>query len=200
MKKLGLDLILLGDPTAGKDTQAVILTKKYNLKPVESGKHWRAEAKKNTAAGRWLRKTMSLGHPTPVMLMKKFLADSIKAATKNKDLLFVGNPRLKPEAQLLKKLLEKKGRNFFVIYIKLPAAKIIERSKKRNRAGSLDDTSLGIKNRLRYFKLQVSKTVKYFQKMRRLKFVNGNQSVKNVAADIDRVLKKQNAYSRSQGN
>ena len=28
MKKLGFDLILLGDPTSGKDTQAAILIKK----------------------------------------------------------------------------------------------------------------------------------------------------------------------------
>ena len=48
MKKLGFDLILLGDPTAGKDTQAAILMKKYELKSVESGKEWRKTSALNS--------------------------------------------------------------------------------------------------------------------------------------------------------
>src|SRR5258708_23763593 len=41
MKKLGFDLILLGDPASGKDTQAAILEKKYSLYPVASGVFFR---------------------------------------------------------------------------------------------------------------------------------------------------------------
>ena len=105
-KRLNFDLILLGDPTSGKDTQAKILMSKYLLKPVESGKYWRKLAKRGNFEGRWLRRTMSIGRPTPVALMKKFLNQQAGLAPKDKDLIFIGNPRLKPEAQLLKKLLD----------------------------------------------------------------------------------------------
>ena len=38
-KRLGFDLILLGAPAAGKDTQAILLERKFAFKPVESGKY-----------------------------------------------------------------------------------------------------------------------------------------------------------------
>jgi adenylate kinase family enzyme len=185
MKRLGFDLILLGDPTSGKDTQAGLLMKKYSLKPVESGKHWRKLATQNTFEGKWLRRTMSLGYPTPVVLMKRFLKSELVKASKNKDLIFIGNPRLKPEAQLLKKLLANKKRDFFVLYIKIPVSEILKRTSTRARLKSED---LGVRNRIKYTKNQVSKTVEYFQSLNKLKFINGNQSIKKVAIDIQNII------------
>lgn len=194
MKRLGFDLILLGDPTSGKDTQAALLMKKYAFKPVESGKHWRKLAKQDTFEGKWLRRTMSLGHPTPVLLMKRFLKSELAKAKKNESLIFIGNPRLKPEAQLLKKLLMNKNRVFFALYIKIPVSEILKRTASRSRLKSED---LGVKNRIKYTKNQVSKTVKYFQSLNKLKFINGYQSIRKVNQDI---LKTLNDYSRSQAN
>ncbi|OGE74225.1 MAG: hypothetical protein A3I07_00940 [Candidatus Doudnabacteria bacterium RIFCSPLOWO2_02_FULL_42_9] len=185
MKKLGFDLILLGDPTAGKDTHAEILKKKYSLKAVESGKHWRAMAKKKNADGAWLRRTMSLGHPTPVVLMKKFLISNLSNAPKNKDLIFIGNPRLKPEAQLLVKLFKQKRRDFFVIYIQIPTKEILARTKARARLQSEDQ---GVWNRIDYTKNQVSKTVKYFRSLKKLRMINGDQTIPNVSKDIQKAI------------
>lgn len=194
MKQLGFDLILLGDPTAGKDTQAAILMKKYALKPVESGKHWRALAKKKNAEGAWLRRTMSLGFPTPVILMKKFLTTTIAKVSKNQDLIFVGNPRLKPEAQLLVKLFKARKRNFFVLYLKIPVAEILRRTKARPRLAS---EAAGVANRINYTKNQVSKTVKYFQSLHKLKFIDSRPAIPKVSASIQKAI---NDYKRSQRN
>ncbi len=194
MKRLDFDLILLGDPTAGKDTQAAILMKKYALKPVESGKHWRALAKKNNFDGQWLRKTMSLGYPTPVALMKKFLTDNIRKAPINKDLIFVGNPRLKPEAQLLTKLLKQKHHDFFVLYLKIPVREILKRTKVRPRLKTEDK---GVRNRINYTKNQVSKTVAYFQSLNKLKFIDSMPPIPRVAANIEKIL---HDYQRSARN
>jgi len=194
MRRLGFDLIILGDPTAGKDTQAALLSKKYAFKAVESGKHWRAMAKKKNLEGAWLRRTMSLGHPTPVILMKKFLNKNLANVPKNKDLIFVGTPRLKPEAQLLVKILKSKKRNFFVLYIKIPTTEILARTKSRSRLKSEDQ---GVWNRIKYTKNQVSKTVKYFQSLGKLKFINGYRTIQNVSKEIEKAI---NDYSRSQTN
>lgn len=194
MKRLGFDLILLGDPTAGKDTQAAILMKKFTLKPVESGKHWRMMAKKNNAEGRWLRRTMSLGFPTPVVLMKKFIIDNIRQAPKNKDLVFIGNPKLKPEAQLLSKLLNQKKRDFFVLYLRIPVSEILKRTKLRQRLKSED---AGVRNRINYTKRQMSKTVKYFQGLKKLKFIDSTPPIPKVAMNIEKTI---NDYKRSKRN
>jgi adenylate kinase len=194
--KLGFDLILLGDPTAGKDTQANLLLKKYDLRPVESGKYWRTLAKKNNFEGKLIRKTMGLGHPTPVALMKKFLLSNLNNLKKNKDLIFIGNPRLKPEAQFAVKLLKKEKRDFFVIYLKLPEKEIYRRSLIRIRMQT-EDKEQYIRNRINWHKNQVSKTVKYFEKLHRLKFVNGNQPIAKVAKNIQKLIY---GYQRSKRN
>lgn len=197
-KRLGFDLILLGDPASGKDTQALGLMRKYALKPVESGKHWRALAKKKNADGELLRKTMSRGFPTPVKLMKEFIVDNLKNTPKNKNLLFIGNPRLKPEAQLLNKLLKEKKREYFGIYIHLPKSEIMKRAGLRSKAeGRSDDSEEFVRNRIRYYETQVSKTIKYFKSIDKIIYINGKQSIKQVAADIQKAL---NGYQRPEGN
>src|SRR3989338_2732353 len=108
MKRLGFNIVLLGMIASGKETQANILKKKYALKFVESGVYWRKLLKEKSVDGDWVRRTTGKGSPAPVALMKKFLVREIAKKPKNKDLLFLGNPRFKPEAQLLKKIFHDK--------------------------------------------------------------------------------------------
>ncbi|HYC79690.1 MAG TPA: nucleoside monophosphate kinase [Candidatus Binatia bacterium] len=190
MGKLGFDLILLGAPAAGKDTQAELLSKKYIFQKIESGKHWRKMAGQKNSTGRLLRQTFSKGNPAPVKLMKEFLVKELRKAKQNNNLLFIGNPRLKPEAQLLIKMLKAKGRDFFVINIDLPVAEIKSRSIKRMRD---DQDWKYIDNRIKMYRLQVQKTLNYFKSLNKLKVVDGNQTVKKVAQDIQKVL---NDYQR----
>jgi adenylate kinase len=196
MKRLGFDLVLLGDPTAGKDTQGAILRRQYTLSPVESGKYWRRMLKSKTAQGDLVRRTMGLGHPTPVKLMKKFLIDQLRQAPKNKDLIFIGNPRLKPEAQLLVKLLKQQRRDFFVLYLKLPSAEIYKRSLRRVRTDK-EGNQQYIKNRIKYTREQVSKTAKYFESLHKLKFINSMPPIPKVASNIKKAI---DDYQRSKRN
>ena len=184
-KKLGFDLILLGDVAAGKDTQAVFLMKRFNLSPVATGKQWRIMVKKNDFRGRWLRRTFGKGRPTPVPIVKWFLEEKIKAVPKNKNLIFIGGPKLKPEAQFLKKQLELRNRDFFVFWLTLPVKEMIKRSKKRMR--NVDDLKY-IQRRISWYKKQQGKTLKYFQELKKVKFINANQSIKKVAGDIERAI------------
>jgi adenylate kinase family enzyme len=186
-ERLGFHLVLLGQIASGKDTQAELLLKRYNLTPVESGKYWRAKEKEKSPDGEWLRRTTRLGKPAPVALMKKFLLKNIENRPKNKDLIFVGNPRLKPEAQLLKKLLAFHKENFFVLYISLPDKEVFGRSLSRVRGA--DDNITYIQGRLKWHKDQVSKTIAYFDSLGKLKKINGNQSVEKVTTDIEKALR-----------
>lgn len=194
MKRLNFDLIILGAPAAGKDTQAEILRKQFNLLPIESGKFWRQQAKRNDKVGRLLQRTFSKGHPAPVALMKEFLQDKLKNISRKRDLIFIGNPRLKPEAQLLTKILKKENRDFLVLLISLPEREIRLRSLKRLRDNQ--DWKY-IDNRIKMYKYQIQKTVGYFKSLNRLRTVNGNQTISQVAKDIRKII---NDYQRSQGN
>ena len=184
-KRLGLNLILLGQIASGKDTQAKTLFREYNLKPVESGKHWRKMLKEKSKNGEWIRRTTGVGKPAPVALMKKFLIEQIEKKPKDKDLLFVGNPRLKPEAQLLKKILNEKKEKFFALYITLPEKVIYARSLRSDR---YDDSEVNIRRRIKWHKDQVGKTVNYFDSLGKLKKINGNQSIEKVSDDIEKAI------------
>ena len=189
MKKLGFSVILLGMITSGKDTQAKILEKKYPFKLVESGIYWRKLMKENSKNGEWLRRTAGKGGPAPVALMKEFLTKEISKKPKNKDLLFLGNPRLKPEAQLLKKLLTERKDDFFALYITLPDKEVYRRSLKRVTTNisshyKVFDNKKNIATRMKWHKDQVGKTVKYFESLDKLKKINGNQPISKVTQDI----------------
>jgi adenylate kinase len=198
MARLGFDLILLGAPAAGKDTQADLLMKKYKLKPVKSGKYFRHMAQLHNKQSELLKKTFAKGGAAPMKLMKEFIEKELSSIPKNSDLIFIGNPRLKPEAQFLKKLLEERNRDFYAIAITLPANEIKRRSSKRMR--DVQDWKY-VDNRIRMYRLQVSKTLEYLKNLRKLATVNGNQSIEKVAKDITKALndhQRQQAISSSQ--
>ncbi|OGI98727.1 hypothetical protein A3H53_04340 [Candidatus Nomurabacteria bacterium RIFCSPLOWO2_02_FULL_40_10] len=195
MKKLGFNIVLLGMIASGKETQANILKKKYALKFVESGIYFRKLLKTKGLIGELARRTAGKGNAGAMVLMKKFLIREISKKPKNKDLLFLGNPRLKPEAQLLKKILSMRKEDFLALYVTLPNKEVYKRSLKR-RVGNMKaiykvfDTDKIIKARISYHKKQVSKTVKYFQTLNKMKIINGNQPVPKVTKDILKAIKE----------
>jgi adenylate kinase family enzyme len=188
--KLGLDLIILGDSASGKDTQAAILQKKYDLYPVASGVYFR-KLLKSPKYRSVLMKTYSKGLPAPTKLMLSLLNESFRKIKPNQNFIFIGAARLKPEAQVLKKYLDKNERDFLVLYIKLPKSEVIKRSLGRGRKEDMDPKF--ISNRFDYYKKEVSKTVAYYRKSKKLKYVNGKQSISKVAKDIQSII---NDYKR----
>lgn len=180
---------------SGKETQADILKKKYALKFVESGVYCRKLLKEKSKNGDWARRTTGKGKPLPTILLQKFLIREIKNKPKNKDLLFLGNPRLKPEAQLVKKILTARKENFLALYITLPDKEVYRRSLKRVTSKmkaiyKVFDTKKLISIRIKWHKNQVGKTVKYFKSLKKLKKINGNQPIPKVAKDILKEIKE----------
>jgi len=195
MKKeqLGFNIQIMGMIASGKDTQVNLLKDKYNLSPIETGLYTRKLLKEKSENGDIARKYSSKGNPLPVFLMKDFLKDKISKKPKNKDLIFVGGPRLKPEAQLVNKLLKENKQKLFVIYISLPDKEVYKRSMNRKNSCVADvykvfDTKEMIAKRIKWHKDQVGKTVKYFESLGILKKINGNQSIEKVNQDIEKAI------------
>lgn len=195
MKKLGFNIVLLGMIASGKETQANILKKKYALKFVESGIYTRNLLKEKGKDGDIARRTAGKGKPLNTFLFRKFLIKEIKNKPKNKDLLFLGTPRLKPEAQLVKKILSAQKQDFLALYVTLPDKEVYRRSLLRKVGNmkaiyKLFDNKKLIGIRIAWHKDQVGKTVKYFKGLGKLKIINGNQPVPKVTKDILKVIKE----------
>ena len=194
MKSLGFDLVLLGAPASGKDTQALMLKKKFSFRSVESGKHWRKMQRGKGVVAARIKKTSGKGLWTPTDLMRSFLKKEMSKPNYGKDILFIGNPRMPSEARLLNQLMHKIRHDYLVLYITLPVREIIKRSVKRNR--DIQDVKY-VQSRIRYHKEYVAKTVGYFKKQGKLININGNQSRGRVYSDLTRAL---NDYSRQKNN
>ncbi|MFA6177651.1 MAG: nucleoside monophosphate kinase [Candidatus Paceibacterota bacterium] len=199
MKKLGFNIVLLGMIASGKDTQANILKKKYALKFVETGVYARKLLKEKSKDGDWARRTTGKGLPLATALLQKFLVKEINNKPKNKNLLFLGG-RLKPEAQLLKKMLGERKEDFLAFYITLPDKEVYKRSLARSKSNmkaiyKVLDTKKLIRKRIKWHKDQVGKTVKYYQSLGKIKIINGNQPVPKVTKDILKEIKKYKSLS-----
>jgi adenylate kinase len=199
MKRLGFNIVMLGMIASGKDTQANILKKKYALRMVETGVYSRKLLKEKGKNGDLARKTVGKGLPLPTKLLQQFLKDEIAKKPKNKNLLFMGG-RLKPEAELIKKIMTAGGEKLLVFYVSLPDKEVYKRSLSRSTGNMKEvfkvlDTKNLIAKRIKWHKDEViNKTLKYYQTLGILKKINGNQPIPKVTKDI---LKAIEQYSKT---
>lgn len=194
MRKLEFNIVLLGMIASGKDTQTHLLAKKFLLQLVETGVYSRKLLKEKSKNGEWARRTVGAGKPLPTLLLQQFLIREIKKQPKNKNLLFLGG-RLKPEAQLIKKLIDQKKEKLLAFYIKIPDKEVYKRSFERKESKVKEiykvlDTKKLITTRIKWHKDQVGKTVKYYQKLGIMRIIDGNQPVGKVHKDILKEIEK----------
>ncbi|MCL5666672.1 MAG: nucleoside monophosphate kinase [Patescibacteria group bacterium] len=170
-KNLPLNIILLGDPAAGKATHGKFLAKKFRFYNLDMGHELRALEHNPKLRKKYrLGQTLDSGKLTPTELVRKLLRDLIRATPKNRGILFNGTPKMLGEAKLVAKWLkqEKRGRVLFV-YLSIPLNETISRmtSRKTYFKGKFskrpDDNNKALKNRLAYYKKNISEVVKFFK-------------------------------------
>jgi len=166
-----LNIILLGDPAAGKATHGKFLAAKYNLYDLDMGRELRAlEHNPKLRKKYQLDKTLDNGKLTPTELVRNLLHDKIHATPAKQGILFNGTPKMLGEAKLVAKWLkqEKRGRVIFA-YLSIPLAETIRRmtGRKTYFKGKFskrpDDNDKALKNRLRYYKANISQVVTFFK-------------------------------------
>jgi adenylate kinase family enzyme len=173
MENNPLNIILLGDPAAGKATHGAYLAKKYKFYDLDMGRELRAlEHNKILRKKYKLDKTLDSGKLTPTELVRKLLHDKIRATKKSTGILFNGTPKMLGEAKLVSKWLrqEKRERVIFV-YLSIPLTETMRRMTSRTTyfrgkfSKRPDDNDKALKNRISYYKKNISEVVAYFKKL-----------------------------------
>ncbi len=168
-----LNIILLGDPAAGKATHGQFLARKYDLYDLDMGRELRGlEHNKELRKKYQLDKTLDSGRLTPTELVRNLLRDKIHSTPKNQGILFNGTPKMLGEAKLVAKWLkqEKRGSVLF-IYLSIPLKETILRmtARKTYFKGKFskrpDDNNKALKNRISYYKKNITEVVAYFKKL-----------------------------------
>jgi adenylate kinase family enzyme len=168
-----LNIILLGDPAAGKATHGKFLARKYRLYDLDMGRELRALEHNPKLRKKYrLEKTLDSGKLTPTELVRNLLRDKIRATSKLKGILFNGTPKMIGEAKLVAKWLgQEKRENVLFIYLSIPLKETMRRMTSRQAyfrgkfSKRPDDNDMALKNRIAYYKKNISEVVAYFKKL-----------------------------------
>src|SRR6266481_229900 len=86
-----LNLILLGDPASGKQTQAARLAKEYRFYDLDMGR----EVNKPSARRKYdYKKTTGIGHLTPTAVVREIFKNAISTVPSARGILFNGTPKM----------------------------------------------------------------------------------------------------------
>ncbi len=191
VKSTPLNIILLGDPAAGKATQSARLVKRYDFFHFDMGLELRRLGHHPSVARKYhLRKTLFEGKMTPTVLARQIILKKLNTAPRSRGILFDGHPKMLGEAQFLERELRKRHRDDpIVIYLKIPSSEIIRRARGRGRS---DDTMLALQNRQKYYRKDIRAAVAFYKRRYLYKTVSGaggrNDVYRRLLALIDRYV------------
>ncbi len=165
-----LNIILLGDPGAGKATQGAYLAKKYSMYDHDMGRELTLLREKDKSVEKTQRLTADRGVLTPTAIVRKINEKVVLGLPKSKCILFDGHPKMVGEAKLVAKFLKQTGRpDPLVIYLKIPATEVVNRIQKRKGYYNTkfnkraDDSTQGLRNRAKYYRKNIAEVVEFFK-------------------------------------
>ncbi|NLM59384.1 MAG: adenylate kinase [Clostridium sp.] len=205
-------LVLLGAPGAGKGTQAVILSEKYNIPHISTGDIFRSNIKNNTELGKKAKEYIDKGLLVPDELTIDIVKDRINKPDCSDGFILDGFPRTIFQAQELDKILEGMGIELdCVLNIDVSDEKIIKRLSGRRVCqcgktyhilnnppkkegicdscnGELfqreDDREEAVIQRLETYHKQTEPLIEYYEKSGKLVTVEGRESIDDTTKEV----------------
>lgn len=175
-----LNIILLGDPAAGKATQASLLAKQLPLYDFDMGKELRILKRKDPQVKKLLEGTYDKGNLTQTDLVRSIHKNKILSAPKNKGILFDGTPKMVGEARLIEKWLKQTGRTKVIfIYLSIPMTETVKRMTGRVEyfkgkfSKRADDNVQALQNRVKYYRKNVAAVITFFKQRHPYKKISG---------------------------
>jgi len=206
-----MKLVFLGPPGAGKGTQALGVSEKYNIAHISTGDILRAEIKQGTRLGLEAKSFMDAGKLVPDEVVIGIVAQRLTMPDCKNGFLFDGFPRTVVQAEAL----SQKTTIEMAINIDVPDQVIIERLSGRrvcrdcgatyhisNTKGDTctacggtliqraDDAPETIKNRLLVYHQQTQPLIDYYTNQGILKTVDGTKDIDTVFEQICSILQK----------
>lgn len=125
---MGMKLILLGAPGAGKGTQAEVLSNTLSIPTISTGNILRAAVKNGTPVGLKAKEYMDAGKLVPDEVIIGVISERLAEADCQNGFILDGVPRTIPQAEAL----EKAGISFdAVVSIEISDEEIVERMAGR---------------------------------------------------------------------
>lgn len=204
-----MNLILLGAPGAGKGTQAELLMQKLHIPSISTGNMLREAMKNGTEVGQKAKYYMDNGLLVPDEVILDIVAERVAQSDCQNGFILDGVPRTLPQAEAL----EAKGvRIDHVVSIEIDDSVIEGRMTGRrvcSKCGASyhvaanppkqeglcdlcggelvtrkDDAPETVRRRLEVYHEQTEVLKDFYQKLGKLRLVNGNQPIEAANEDI----------------
>lgn len=208
-----MNLILLGAPGAGKGTQSEILAKKLGIPTVSTGNILREAIHNGTELGHKVKHAMDNGCLVPDDVVLSIVRDRVSLPDCAKGFILDGMPRTIPQAIAL----EEEGIVVdHVVSIEISDAVIVARMAGRRVCGACgasyhvvanppkkdgicdlcggvlitrkDDAPETVRHRLQVYHEATEALKSFYEKLGKLRLVEGDQSIENAARAILRAI------------
>lgn len=208
-----MKLLILGPPGAGKGTQALQISKKFDIPHISTGDIFRANIKGNTPLGKKAMEYMNKGELVPDELTCDLVFDRIMQDDAKKGFLLDGFPRNIFQAEKLDEVLKQRNLKLdCVINVSVEDSVLIERAVGRRLCkecgatyhikfnttkvegicdecgGSLyqrdDDKEETIKNRIDVYNKSTKPLIDYYTKQNIIANIDGQKDIDVVFDDI----------------
>ena len=185
-----LNILIFGPPGAGKGTQSLKISEKYNLKHISTGDILREEIRKNTALGRDAKSYMDKGHLVPDQLLIGILKCVIDSSMHVDGFVFDGFPRTLIQAEAFDKMMEESGQQIkMVLSLEVDQDEIVQRLVKRAaEQGRTDDTPEVVRNRQETYKRQTFPLLDYYEKQGKLVSLQGIGEIEDIFGNITKTI------------
>ena len=190
MKKI----VLLGPPGCGKGTQSKLLVEKDNFVQLSTGDLLRSEiSNSNSDLGKKVKYLMESGELVPDDVVIDIIVKKVEQH-KNENIVFDGFPRNLNQAEVLDSSLDNVSIKldhaiFFEIDFKILEERINTRANETEDSEKRkDDNSKTLLNRIEVFKSSTLPIVDYYEAKGIISKINGMQMVKEVYAEITKII------------
>lgn len=206
---MGLRIVMLGAPGAGKGTQAKRIAKAYGLPHISTGDIFRENLRNGTALGKQVQQYMDAGQLVPDDLTCAIVADRLVQADCQDGYILDGFPRSVPQAENLEQVLAQHGAKLTVaMNVDVPDVEIIDRLTARRSCGTCgriynlkfdapkregvcdddgqplvlrkDDEAATIQERLRVYHETTEPIIAFYETRGVLQTVNGSKAAPDV--------------------
>lgn len=206
-------LVLLGAPGAGKGTQAVVISQKYNVPHISTGDIFRSNIKNGTELGRKAKEYIDKGLLVPDELTVDIVKDRISQPDCKAGFILDGFPRTIYQAERLDEILKELNVELdCALNIYVPDEEIIKRMSGRRVCskcgmsyhivynqpkvenicdscnGELiqrdDDKEETVIRRLNTYHKQTEPLIEYYEKKGKLLTVHGQEGVDDTTKEV----------------
>ena len=211
---MGLNVIMMGPPGAGKGTQAARFAKARGLARISTGDILREAIKEDTPLGRKVQATMDRGELVDDATMIAIVRERLMRPDAQSGFLLDGFPRTVEQAEALDRIVEERDNGPLVIVdVRVPLQELARRlngrrvcsacgtnadpfgpaiSRCAKCGGELvqraDDNRDVVVERLKVYERQTFPLVEHYRERTTFRVVNGAQTPEAVAVQLDAVV------------